>query len=162
MAAAQQENQEGVELFFMVAFRTGDTASALGLIAQGATLNHVNSESMTTLICAAAEGETEIVRAMLATGRDVALNARDDHGWTALTTAAHRGNAETVALLLKAGADPSVKDDMSHDALYYAKGSGDGEKIEMIETALRDHSIGQGATVAARPVKLLRTLQLKR
>ncbi|MEZ0260158.1 MAG: ankyrin repeat domain-containing protein [Alphaproteobacteria bacterium] len=139
----------------------GNEAEALELIGDGAYLNIRNSEGITTLMCACAGGHTKAVLAMLATGRDVALEAQDSHGWTALITAAHRADAETLRALLQAGADPTVKDKMGRDALYYAKGSKDAEKISALENGLAVRDIVQGATVLKQPVKVRKPLQYK-
>jgi ankyrin repeat protein len=167
MASSDESAQLGMELFLAVALDRGrDVPGALAYIEAGADLNHMNSESMTTLMCAAAEECNTIIDAMLKSGRDVALEARDDHGWTALITAAHRGNAETVKLLLDAGADPTAKDDMKRDALYYAQSYPEKKKlltdaISAAAQARQTEQLAKDATVASRPVALMRKLRMK-
>ena len=56
------------------------------------------------LRAAAAGGLMEPLRALLARGSELDVDAADERGWTALRNAAKGGHAETVALLLKAGA----------------------------------------------------------
>lgn len=138
-----------------------DTQEAISLVNRGAALQMCNMERVTTLMCACAGGHTGVVKAMLQSGRPVALEEQDSHGWTALITAAHRADAETLRALLQAGANPAVQDKMGRDALYYAKGSKDAEKIRVIEEALALRDITQGATVLRQPVMVKKPLQYK-
>jgi ankyrin repeat protein len=138
-----------------------DDGDARWLVEQGAALNLANGEGVTTLMCACASGHTDLVKAMMESGRDAGLEARDGHGWTALITAAHRAGAELVRVLLQAGADPTAKDKMGRDALYYAKGSRDAEKIKVIEDALNAGRLVTGATVLQQPVTVKKPLQYK-
>jgi ankyrin repeat protein len=139
----------------------GAAEDMLQLIAGGAQLTVRNAEQMTPLILAAAHKLTPVMTAMLQCGREAAVDARDDHGWTALITAAHRGDAEGIKLLLDAGADVTVKDQMGRDALYYAEGSKDAEKIKLIRHAMGEAAFIKGATVAAKPVAVMKPLKIK-
>ena len=168
MAALPEENKEGAELFIMLAFGQGDAAAALDLIARGATLNHVNSEGVTTLMCAAAEGDADIVKAMLGAGRDVALNAQDDHGWTALITAVHRGHREVVRQLLAAGADIDIADEMKRTALDYAKDKSVGGIHSLLlraavrnKRAAAEKELVRTATVTQDPIRVMRPLTFR-
>lgn len=138
-----------------------DAASVRTWIDSGARLDLANPEGVTTLMCACADGNADIVRAIVESGSDFLLEAQDSHGWTALITAAHRAEAGTLRVLLDAGADPAVKDKMGRDALYYAKGSQDPEKIKIIEDALNSARIVQAATVLQQPVSVRKPLQYK-
>lgn len=158
-SASTDSRALGTELFGITGFGGGDTARALELVAQGADLNLANPEGVTTLMCAAAEGMTDVVAAMLDSGRPVALNAQDSHGWTALTTAAHRGQGDIVRLLLKAGADADIPDQMKRKALDYAR---DGAIKTMLQRHVTVAELTRKATVTDKPVLLLRPLQLKR
>lgn len=136
-----------------------DKQNALEMIEDGALLNMANPEGITTLMCACAGGHTEIVKAMLQSGRDVGLEAQDGHGWTALITAAHRGNADMLTALLTAGANPKAKDKMERDALYYAKG--DADKMKVLQRALVDDNFAKAATILQQPVSVKKPLQYK-
>jgi ankyrin repeat protein len=156
---SQQEAIALGRMLYQEFMGTVDRQNALEMIEDGAMLNMANPEGITTLMCACAGGHTEIVKAMLHSGRDVGLEAQDSHGWTALITAAHRGNAEMLTALLTAGANPKAKDKMDRDALYYAKG--DAEKMKVLQRALADESFTQRATVLQQPVSVRKPLQYK-
>lgn len=151
----------GNMLYVAVNRSSPDPQAARGMIEAGAYLCMANPEGITTLMCACAGGHTGIVQAMLESGRDAALEAQDSHGWTALITAAHRADAGTLRVLLQAGANPAARDEMGRDALYYAKGSKDAEKIKVIEDALNTARIMQDATKLAHPVSVRKPLQYK-
>ena len=158
---ADQSLQLGAELFGVVGFGGGNTARALDLIAQGAALNLANPEGVTTLMCAAAEGMTGVVQAMLENGRDVALNAQDSHGWTALITATHRGQKDIARLLLKAGADADIADGMKRKALDYAKAGPDGGLHALLLRAAAATEFTRKTTVTENPVTIKRPLTFK-
>lgn len=156
--APDQSRQLGAELFGVVG-SAGDAAQALALIARGADLTLANQEGITTLMCAAAEGMTDVVQEMLQSGRDVALNAQDSHGWTALTTATHRGKRDIVKLLLDAGADARIADQMKRTALDYARGDG-GIHALLLRRAAKDELVRK-VTVTENPVPVMRPLTFK-
>src|SRR5262245_37237519 len=54
------------------------------------------------LVSAAAQGNTEVVKALLARGANIEAHANDD--WTPLTIASREGHLETVRVLLESGA----------------------------------------------------------
>lgn len=151
----------GRMLYAEVNSSSADVQNALEMIADGAALNLANSEGVTTLMCASAYGHAAIVAAMAQSGRDALLEAKDSHGWTAFITAAHRADAGTLRALLQAGADPTVKDQMGRDALYYARGSKDAEKIKVVEDALNATRFTQDATILRNPVSVKKPLQYK-
>jgi ankyrin repeat protein len=66
-----------------------------------------HKEGHTDLMCAALEGRTEAVKALLQKGADV--NAKDDMGRTALMFAAINAHDETVKVLLEYGADVNTR-----------------------------------------------------
>lgn len=76
------------------------------------------SSAIIPLIRAAAEGNTDAVRALLANGADV--NESTTRGETALIRAAFFGHADVVRLLLEAGADARRKDSLGITALEWA------------------------------------------
>jgi cytohesin len=63
----------------------------------------VNSEKLTPLHAASAEGHAEVVAALLAAGAEV--NAKEAMGSTPLHAAAFEGQLEAVKLLVEGGAD---------------------------------------------------------
>jgi len=77
----------------------------LNLVRQGASIVNTNA-----LHIAAANGETELLRALLELLQDDedAVNAKDDHGNTALHVAAALSNVDAVDLLLEFGAISTV------------------------------------------------------
>ena len=91
------------------------------------------------LIAAAAEGDTDRVRALLEGGEPV--DQRDDNGRTALIAAAAGGHTEAVFALLDGGADPLAKDDRGLSARDHAIARAD-------ETGLRLAKVLEGAIAA--------------
>jgi outer membrane protein assembly factor BamB len=63
-----------------------------------------------SLLVAARTGDVAGVRAALAAGADVDVNAKTRYGATALSFACMRGNSKIVKLLIEAGADVNVRD----------------------------------------------------
>ncbi|PNH07523.1 Death-associated protein kinase 1 [Tetrabaena socialis] len=66
-------------------------------------------EGYTALHCASTEGRTEVVKALLRAGADVAAKRKE--GYTALHLASQNGCLGAVEALLQAGADVAAKDD---------------------------------------------------
>jgi len=87
-----------------------DGGAARWLLRRGALVDDgprpADSLEMTPLMTAAADGATDVVRALIAGGANV--HSKDDNGWTALHHAAaapDRGHLRIVDALLVAGAD---------------------------------------------------------
>lgn len=74
------------------------------LIASGADVNAKDLIADTPFLYAGAEGRTEILELILATGK-VNLKDRNRYGGNALIPAAHHGHPETVRVLLKTAID---------------------------------------------------------
>ncbi|HRQ73780.1 MAG TPA: ankyrin repeat domain-containing protein [Phycisphaerales bacterium] len=91
------------------------------------------------LISAAADGDTDRVRALIDGGE--AVDQRDDNGRTALIASAAGGHMETVFALLDAGADPMAKDDRGLSARDHAIARAD-------EAGLRLAKVLEGAIAA--------------
>ena len=66
------------------------------------------ADSGKELLNAARNGETAVVRSLLASG--ASIDSRDKNGKTPLMLAAENGRRDTVELLTKSGADPNVRD----------------------------------------------------
>ncbi|GAC1401839.1 MAG: hypothetical protein NVSMB56_16890 [Pyrinomonadaceae bacterium] len=89
----------------------------------------------TALMTAAADGNAEIVKTLIAAG--ARLNRDDGKSQTALMYAARKRNAETVRALLKAGVKTDTKDFENRNAAAIAKMSGDEPTAQLIETTAR-------------------------
>ncbi|MFT5483699.1 MAG: ankyrin repeat protein [Halieaceae bacterium] len=86
----------------------------------------------TALMSAAAYGETEIARNLIARGTDV--NARGYIGNTALIFAVEEGHTAIARMLIEAGANPDANNDYGNTARTLAKGYGQREIVELFET----------------------------
>ena len=75
------------------------------LLDAGADVDGVTSEGVTPLMCAAAFGEMESVRLLLARGADP--NRRDDKSFSAADCASEKGNDEIAAFLDELVSRPS-------------------------------------------------------
>ena len=81
-------------------------------------------------MCAALEGRTETVKALLRKGADV--NAKDDSGRTALMFAVINLHGQTVKVLLEHGADVNARDDDGATPLMLAASCGDPEIVQTL------------------------------
>ena len=82
------------------------------------------------MMCAALEGRTEAVKALLRKGAGV--NAKDIEGRTALMFAVINRHADAVKVLLEHGADVNVKAGDGGTALMLAACSGDAEIVRAL------------------------------
>jgi uncharacterized protein len=86
----------------------GDHVTAMRLAsAKGTDVNAVGADGTTAIMYAAANGDLELVRALIKAGANVKL--ANQFGTSALTEAAIIGSAPIMGELLKAGADPNFK-----------------------------------------------------
>src|ERR1700691_786986 len=86
----------------------GDHVAAMRLAsARGTTVNATAADGSTAIMYAAANGDLELVRALIKIGANVKL--ANQFGTSALTEAAIIGSAPIVEALLKAGADPNFR-----------------------------------------------------
>lgn len=106
----------------------------------------------TTLMMAAAGGQTEICRYLLEKGVPVGAVARDPDdagsggGHTALFMAARgRGTGETARVLLEAGADPDLGEAMGFTPAGEAAGRGAGDVLEALVEAGADLEAPSGS-----------------
>ncbi|TYZ62130.1 hypothetical protein PybrP1_005065 [[Pythium] brassicae (nom. inval.)] len=80
------------------------------LLRAGANPNALTPDGVSALHLAAAAGDPEVVRALLAAGADVCATLPTPVRASALHVACSRGSADVVRLLLRAGADVDVPD----------------------------------------------------
>src|SRR3984885_13355516 len=87
---------------------SGDHVAAMHLLsAKGADVNATAADGTTAIMYAAANGDLELVRALIKAGADV--KAKNQFGTSALTEAAIIGSAPIIEALLKAGADSNFR-----------------------------------------------------
>jgi len=89
-------------------------------------------EESTALIDAAADGNIEVVKQLLAAGANV--NAKNKWGGTPLHWAARGGHKEIVELLIAKGANVNAKNDEDGTPLHLAADRGHTEVVELLIT----------------------------
>jgi uncharacterized protein len=104
------------------AAESGDRATAIRLLGQGANPNAQSADGATAVMYAAANGDLDLVRALIKAGANVKLKNR--FGTSALTEAAIIGSAPIIDALLKAGADPNTKNPEGETPLMAVARSG--------------------------------------
>ena len=110
-------------LTLLDAAESGDHAAAMRLAsAKGANVNATGADGTTAIMYAAANGDLELVRALIKAGANVKLE--NQFGTSALTEAAIIGSAPIIDALLKAGADPNFKTPDGETPLMAAARSG--------------------------------------
>jgi ankyrin repeat protein len=100
------------------AAKTGDLARVQKLVTTGADINQAGVDG--PLFLAAMEGQTEVIKYLLANGASVDI--RNGKNSTPLMAAAHRNQVEATKLLIAAGASKTVKNNDGSSALSYAAG----------------------------------------
>jgi ankyrin repeat protein len=105
------------------AAESGEHATALRLAStKGVNVNAAAADGSTAIMYAAANGDLELVRALVKAGADV--KAKNQFGTSAITEAAIIGSAPVIDALLKAGADPNFKTPNGETPLMAAARSG--------------------------------------
>ncbi len=105
------------------AAESGDHAAAMRLATtKGANVNATDADGSTAIMYAAANGDLELVRALIKAGANVKLKSQ--FGTSALTEASIIGSAPIIDALLKAGADPNFKTPNGETPLMAAARSG--------------------------------------
>jgi ankyrin repeat protein len=105
------------------AAESGDRAAVMRLLsAKGTNVNATSADGSTAIMYAAANGDLELVRALIKAGADVKL--KNQFGTSALTEAAIIGSAPIIDALLKAGADANFKTPDGETPLMAAARSG--------------------------------------
>jgi ankyrin repeat protein len=107
-------------LHYVLGHRFDDPETVRTLIAHGAKVNvHSDTDGVTPLHQAAANGHVKSMQLLLAAGADI--HARDAHGRTPLMTAASEGEPEALRLLLARGGRAGDRDRDGKTALAYAR-----------------------------------------
>jgi len=126
-------------VFFSAAYRHKVRSSDSALIY---TLTE-SPEPPISLSEAAAMGNTELVKSLIAEGADV--NVREDNSYrAALHRAVMSGHTDIVEILLAKGADVNIPDGSSVTALYYAAEKGDKEIAELLIAKGADINVKRG------------------
>ena len=127
----------GAELRLLDAAESGDHASAMRLTsAKGADVNGAGTDGSTAIMYAAANGDIELVRALIKAGANVKL--ANQLGTSAITEASIIGSAPIVEALLKAGADPNFRTPNGETPLMAAARSGKGDAAKALLDAGAD------------------------
>ncbi|KAJ6036365.1 hypothetical protein N7540_000644 [Penicillium herquei] len=122
-----------------IARTTNDTAQMRGLLTKvlksgRINLNHLDEDDLTPLMCAAALGNTDIVRYLLSLD-EVDINFKNQSRLTALHLALLHRHLETFSLLLDApGLEINSKDQQARTVLLIAAEQGDSSTFEEIYT----------------------------
>ena len=112
-----------------------------------------NAAGDRSLVAAAARGDTEAVKARLASGADP--NEVDDSGvkgWTPLMAAARYGHTAIAEILLRSGANPDTKNEYGATALDVARANSQQAIIQLLLAA-------GGPGRAVRPAETLKPAQ---
>ena len=105
------------------AAESGDHAVAMRLVsAKGANVNATEADGSTAIMYAAANGDLDVVNALIKAGANVKL--KNQLGTSAITEASIIGSAPIISALLKAGADPNFKTPNAETPLMEAARSG--------------------------------------
>ena len=111
----------------------GDVPRAKKLIQRGAQVNRLG---WTPLHYAAAKGQTEMARLLLA--NDAMPNAPSPEGDSPLMTAIGSNNLEVVQVLINAGADPVARNLAGVDAIDMARQKGNQPLAKALEKIVAD------------------------
>ena len=119
------------------AAESGDHAAALRMVgAKGVNVNATEADGSTAIMYASANGDLELVRALLKAGANVKL--KNQFGTSALTEAAIIGSAPIIDALLKAGADVNFKTPNGETPLMAAARSGKVDAAKLLLDAGAD------------------------
>src|SRR5215468_4931568 len=118
------------------AAESGDRASALRLLGQGANPNVLSADGATAIMYASANDDLDLVRALIKAGAKV--NLKNRFGTSAMTEAAIIGSVPVIDALLKAGADANTKNPEGETALMEVARSGKVEAAKLLVAAGAD------------------------
>ena len=128
-------------------------AAVRALLKEGADVNGAQGDGMTALHWAAANGDAETARMLIAAGANLRAMTRIN-GYTPLFLASREGNAAIVAALLDAGASAKTASTTGSTPLMLAAASGNTETITRLldagaEIDAKEHARGQTALMFA-------------
>jgi ankyrin repeat protein len=116
---------------------SSDRTAAMRLVgAKGTDVNVAGPDGSTAVMYAAANGDLELVRALIKAGANVGL--KNQFGTSALTEAAIIGSAPIIDALLKAGADPNFRTPDGETPLMAAARSGNVDAAKALLDAGAD------------------------
>ena len=119
------------------AAESGDHAAAMRLVSgKGTNVNVTDADGSTAIMYASANGDLELVRALIKAGANVKL--KNQLGTSALTEASIIGSAPIIDALLKAGADPNFKTPDGETPLMAAARSGKVDAAKVLLAAGAD------------------------
>ncbi|MBQ9434355.1 MAG: ankyrin repeat domain-containing protein [Synergistaceae bacterium] len=124
------QNSAISDMEFMKLCRIGNADDVKKAIMNGANVNAKDSDNMTILMFAVAEGRIDMAKLLLQNGADV--NATNDDGMTALIGAATLGYTEIAELLLQNGAHANAKDEDGMTALMFAASEGHKDTAKLL------------------------------
>lgn len=128
------------------AIEKGDEATFKSYVDNKGPLNMCDSsDTMTPLCSAAAHGQLEMAKRLLASGAKIDFKVRRGDQYTPLMCAAFRGHMELVKLLLSAGADVNVENEMGMTVLMDGISSGNIQIVKLL--------LAHGADVARKSRK---------
>ncbi len=136
--AAIDARDDRQQTALLLAVQRGNIALARDLIDRGADINAVAANHDTPWLLAGALGRTDMLAAMLETGK-VDYTKRNRYGGNALIPACERGHVETVRLLLeRSGIDVNHVNNLGWTALLEAVILSDGgpRHIEIVKLLL--------------------------
>jgi ankyrin repeat protein len=125
-----------VDTTLLDAAESADRATALRLLAKGASPNTVGADGTTPIMFAAANDDIELVRALIKAGANVKL--KNQFGTSAIAEASIIGSAPIIDALLKAGADPNTRNPDGETPLMEAARSGKVEAAKRLLDAGAD------------------------
>ena len=119
------------------AAESGDYAQAMRLLgSKSANVNATQADGTTAVMYAAANGDLELVRALIKAGANVKL--ANQFGTSAITEAAIIGSAPILDALLKAGADPNFRTTNGETPIMAAARSGKVDAAKVLLDAGAD------------------------
>jgi ankyrin repeat protein len=125
------------ELSIRDASEAGDHAAAMRMLSiKGVDVNAKGGDGSTAIMFAAANGDLELVRALIKAGANVKLS--NQFGSSAITEASIIGNAQIIDALLKAGADPNFKNPNGETPIMAAARSGKIDAAQVLLAAGAD------------------------
>ena len=138
-AGADVEAPHGVRggTAYVWACHQGQLQCAQALAAAGCDLTAAGNDGRTALICAASEGQTEVMKFLLTAegGAVELLESRDEAGATAILAACREGHLESAKMLRGAGGETATVTTEGLTALHAAAQGGHAKVLGWLLTA---------------------------